>query len=476
MRNPLWFKLTGAFALIIFIGLIVTVWLASQGTATQFEHFMVANQMVRPATMQAALANYYTHNGKWQGVDMALDALVLGASDGMMTGMFGSMMGMPANRIQVLDSRGAVVADSAVDAGSEPFTAAPLEHWPILVDGTLVGELVVEGSLMGAGMVDTAPVVESITRTVFIAAVIAALAGLLLAAALVRQITRPLVDLSHASRRIAAGDLRVRVRVRSDDEVGELTDTFNQMAASLEQQETLRQSMMADIAHELRTPLMGLQGAIEAMQDGVFPADAENLESLHAEVMLLNRLVDDLRTLANAEAGQLALEKAPVDVAELCRSQINAMQFRAGEKGIALTADCPAQAPPVVADAQRLNQVLLNLIDNTLHHTPAGGTVTATVHADATDLFVTVTDNGPGISASDLLHVFDRFYRGDRSRTRATGGTGLGLAIARQIVEAHGGYMWVDSPPPGASHGSEFGFSLPHSAVQPAAHPSSSDY
>src|SRR5690606_7273147 len=118
---------------------------------------------------------------------------------------------------------------------------------------------------------------------------------------------------------------------RSDDEVGELTDTFNQMAASLEQQETLRQSMMADIAHELRTPLTGLQGAIEAMQDGVFPADADNLEALHAEVLLLNRLVDDLRTLANAEAGQLALEKAPVDLAELCRSQVNAMQFRAAD-------------------------------------------------------------------------------------------------------------------------------------------------
>src|SRR5690606_18183835 len=124
MRRHLWFKLTGAFALIIFIGLIVTVWLASQGAATQFEHFMVANQMVRPATMQAALVNYYTRNGTWEGVDSALDGLLLGASDGMMSGMFGSMMGMPANRIQVLDRKGVVVADSAAGAGGEPLTAA----------------------------------------------------------------------------------------------------------------------------------------------------------------------------------------------------------------------------------------------------------------------------------------------------------------------------------------------------------------
>ena len=182
------------------------------------------------------------------------------------------------------------------------MSAAPLEHWSVIVDDELVGELVVEGSLMGAGMVDTAPVVESITRTVFIAAVIAALTGLLLAAVLCAP------DYAPGRSRTRHGALLpatcMCAPVKSDDEVGELTDTFNQMAASLEQQETLRQSMMADIAHELRTPLTGLQGAIEAMRDGVFPADAENLEALHVEVLLLNRLVDDLRTLANAEAGR----------------------------------------------------------------------------------------------------------------------------------------------------------------------------
>ena len=266
-----------------------------------------------------------------------------------------------------------------------------------------------------------------------------------------RQITRPLVDLTHASRQIARGDLSVRVAVKSSDEVGELTDTFNQMAASLEEQETLRRNLMADIAHELRTPLTGIQGAVEAMQDGVFPADAENLEALHAQVLLLNRLVDDLRTLANAEAGQLALEKAPVDLAELCRRQVSGLQFQAAERTISLTDYRPARATVVDADSQRLNQVLLNLLDNALRHTPNGGAVAVTVHGSAAELFVTVTDSGPGIPAEELPHVFDRFYRGDRSRSRVTGGTGLGIAIARQLVEAHGGRIWVDSPPPGAT-------------------------
>ncbi len=461
MRNQLWFKLTGAFALIIFIGVIVTVWLTTQGAATQFEHFMVANQMVRPATMQAALATYYAGQTGWDDLDANFDRLVVDASDGLMTGMVGNMMGMHENRIQVLNQAGAVMADSASPPGGAPLTEAPLEHWPIIVDGALVGELVVEGSLMGAAGMDPAPLVGSVTRTVFVAALIAALAGLLLAAVLIRQLTRPLVDLTHASRRIAHGDLSVRVPVKSGDEIGELTDTFNQMATSLERQETLRRNLMADVAHELRTPLTGIQGAVEAMQDGVFPADAENLEALHAQVLLLNRLVDDLRTLANAEAGQLTLEKTPVDLTEICRRQVSALQLRAAEHDINLTVAVSGKDDTwVEGDSQRLNQVLLNLLDNALRHTPAGGAVTVAVHTVDDAATVTVADNGPGIPPADLPHVFDRFYRGDRSRNRATGGTGLGLAIARQLVEAHGGRIWVDSPPPGAAQGAEFGVEL----------------
>lgn len=465
MRTHLWFKLTAAFALIIFIGVVVTVWLTNQGAATQLEHFMVANQMVRPTVMQAMLADYFRERESWADLDAAFDALALRASDGAMTGMFGSLMGMPHNRIQVLNARGQVVADSAGSAGDAPLTSTPLEHWPIVVEGALVGELVVEGSLMSAAAVEPTRLVGSVTRAVFFGAVIAAVAGLGLAALFVRQITRPLVDLTHASRRIAQGELNVRVPVTSSDEIGELAQTFNQMAATLEKQETLRRNLMADITHELRTPLTGIQGAVEAMQDGVFPADAENLEALHAEVLLLNRLVDDLRTLANAEAGQLVLESAPVDLADLCRRQVGAMQLRAAERGVMLTFHAPARAP-TQADGQRLNQVLLNLLDNALRHTPAGGAVRVNLHTDDTGFYITVTDNGPGIPLADLPYVFDRFYRGDRSRTRATGGSGLGLAIARQLVAAHGGCIWVDSPPPGATHGAEFGVMLPRAKTE----------
>lgn len=461
MLNRLWFRLTAAFALIIFIGLTVTVWLSSSAATAQFEHFMVDAQMVRPAAMQDALIRYYAHRQTWESLDAALAQLVREASDGPMTGMFGVIIGMPSNRIQILDRNGRVLADSSGEPGSLPLGEPPLQRWPLVYNGVEVGTLVVEGALMGALSGEPAVLVEMLTRTVFLAALIAAATALGLAALLMRQITLPLSRLMRAAQRIAAGDLSVRTPATDNDEIGELTRVFNQMAASLEAQERLRRNLMADVAHELRTPLAGIQGAIEAMLDGVFPADAPNLAAVHAETLLLSRLVDDLHTLANAEAGQLRLERSPVDLTEICCSQVNAFALRARERHVVLRIETPQQPMWIEADALRLQQVLHNLLDNALRHTPEHGVVVVRVCVGQDHTIVTVTDNGPGISAEDLPRVFDRFYRGDPSRHRATGGAGLGLAIARKLVEAHGGHIWVDSPAPGSDRGTEFGIWLP---------------
>ena len=410
VRSRLWLRLTAAFALIILIGIAVTVLLARSGAATQFEHFMVQGRMVRPAVMQQAIADHYFHHQGFSHLQDMLPTLVSAASDGAMSGVMGNMMGMHENRLVILDAQENVVGDSQETSGMP--LVPPLQQWPLVVNGEAVGTMVVQGALMGAvmgpvmdPMMDPAAnanlLVGSLTRTVLLAALAAGAAALVLGALLVRQITQPLDNLSSAAQRINAGDLTARVEVQGDDEIAAVARSFNQMAGGLQQQEKLRRNLMADVAHELRTPLTGIQGAVEAMQDGIFPADAENLEALHAEVMLLNRLVDDLRTLATAEAGQLTLQRRCFDMGELCRRQVNLFQYSAQARRIVLAVHVAAgeasDGPWVYADDQRIGQVLHNLIDNALRHCQEGCNVEVAVAAEDTSapLAGPHSDGGP---------------------------------------------------------------------------------
>ena len=221
IRSRLWLRLTVAFALIILIGVLVTVLLARSGAATQFDHFMVQGRMVRPAVMQQAIADHYFHHQGWSHLQEMLPTLVSTASDGAMSGMMGNMMGMHENRLVVLDTQERVVGDS--QGTGEPSLESPLkpslQRWPLVVDGETIGTMVVQGALMGAAA-NSSLLVGSLTRTVLLAALAAGVAALALAALIVRQITQPLDDLSRAAQRISAGDLSVRVGVQGDDEIG----------------------------------------------------------------------------------------------------------------------------------------------------------------------------------------------------------------------------------------------------------------
>ncbi len=290
---------------------------------------------------------------------------------------------------------------------------------------------------------------------------IAALAGIALAAVVgtltARQISAPLRRLASAAGRIGAGDLAHQVPVDRDDEIGELGRTFNAMAADLRKAEEGRRRLMADIAHELGTPLAVLQANVEGMMDGVVDRSPERLASLHAQIQVLTRLVRDLRDLSLAQEGRLPLDRREMDLAALAREAAELVRPLAEEKGIALIVEGEAAAP-VVADRERIAQVLQNLLANALRYTDSGGRVALAVRAGGNEATVEVADNGVGIPEEELPHVFERFHRVDRSRARATGGAGLGLAIVKHLVEAHGGRVWARSRP---GEGSLFGFSLP---------------
>jgi len=282
--------------------------------------------------------------------------------------------------------------------------------------------------------------------------------GLGAGAVIGRIVSAPIGDLVAAARRVGQDDLTARVRPHGSREMVELAEAFNRMAADLERGETLRNNLMADISHELRTPLTVLEGNLRAALDHVYALDEAEVANLYGQTRHLIRLVNDLRELALAENRQLPLERQPTDLSALVAEVVQALEPLAAEKGVAL-ADRTDELPAVNVDPIRICQVLFNLLANALRHTPAGGAITVTGTSGPAEVRLAVQDTGEGLEPEQLAAVFDRFYRGDRSRSRETGGTGLGLAIVKAIVEAHGGRVEAHSD--GKGRGSTFALVLP---------------
>ncbi len=301
----------------------------------------------------------------------------------------------------------------------------------------------------------------------------AALLAVAASSALAGSITAGLARLTEGVQRMAGGESGVRVAVRTADEVGSLGEAFNRMAAQLEaaegarrEMENARRQLLAAVSHDLRTPLSAIRVMLEAIEDGVAD-DPETIERYHramqGEVARLSGLIDDLFELSQIEAGALGLRLARASIGDLVVETVEAMRAEAGRAGVRLRYDCPETLPPIEADMQKLHRVLANLLANAVRHTPAGGDVRLSASERDGAIVIAVADSGEGIAPADLPHVFERFFRGDRSRSRASGGAGLGLAIARGLVQAHGGSIDVESRP---GEGATFTVRLP---VQAAA-------
>ncbi|MCB0241649.1 MAG: HAMP domain-containing protein [Anaerolineae bacterium] len=302
----------------------------------------------------------------------------------------------------------------------------------------------------------------AVNEILVVAAVAAILAAVTVSLFTTRRIVGPIRQMLGASQHIAAGHYNQRVEVAGEDELSELARSFNQMAATLDNTEQRRLALIGDLAHELRTPLANIRATMEGLTDGVLAPQPDTFHDIEREAVRLQRLVSDLEELSRAEAGQIALSRQDVDPGDLIRSVAGRLRPQFDDKDVALTLDLPAKLPPVHVDPARITQVLLNLLGNALQYTPPGGVVTVSARDDTRQLLVAVQDSGVGISAADLPHVFERFYRVDKSRSRAGGGSGVGLTISQHIVEAHGGRITADSP--GAGMGSMVTFTLPHTS------------
>lgn len=512
MWHSLRFRLLLTIVGVAMIAIAAVVLFANQGVWRQFQFFLQRDSLaelnqiaeiwaarsagLEPAELQALAEEL----GRQYGVELTLSdesgRVTLASEPGLVGAAGGGPETLPAGAA-VLQIRSAGRAVDTVwfmaqktAAGPPEYhfvsgTGASLESWSVPFVGNepeppaasslsaSVGpdERVGSGPVQVIGPAALVPPLDSqelflgeVARTFLLAVGGALLIALALSLELSRRILRPVQELTGAARKMERGDLGQRVAVRRGDEIGQLAHAFNAMASALQQQEAWRREMISDVAHELRTPLANIRGYLEAMRDEVIAPEPATIRSLHEEALLLGRLVDDLQELSLAEAGQLRLARQPVQVAEVVGRVIQVMAPMAQAHCVAVAAAVPPDLPAVQADPQRVGQVLRNLLNNAVTYTPAGGQVRVTAEVLAGEagkdaaVAIHVQDSGPGIAPEHLPRVFDRFYRADASRARASGGAGLGLTIARVLVELHGGRIWVESQP---GRGATFSFTLP---------------
>jgi two-component system OmpR family sensor kinase/two-component system sensor histidine kinase BaeS len=349
----------------------------------------------------------------------------------------------------VLDAGGRVVLDQGradTDRMGNIYTPAKGEYdIPISVRNQQVGSLIVSSSFFPSQGLAALNWLMPVGFLSLIMAIPTILIGLLL----MRRFVTPLAEVIAAARTVASGDLSTRVSVSGPDDLRALSDSFNHMAAALELSDRERRDLLADIAHELRTPLTVIRGRLEGMVDGIYPPDEKQIVPALEETYLLERLVEDLRLLTLAETRQLQFEPRDVSLGDLAGHALDLFAAEADEKHISLGLENHAPQAHVHVDPQRTEQVIGNLISNALRHVPEGGHIWLAVLQAETSLSLQVNDNGPGVPAGDLPHLFERFWRGEKSRSRASGGAGLGLAIARQLVEAQGGTIQAENLPEG---------------------------
>jgi signal transduction histidine kinase len=381
------------------------------------------------------LETFYLVNESWAGIDQLASALPASEADSLWTR---SILVDASNRIVIYHG------DLSSTRVGQLYQLAPVDtRMPIIVRDLVVGWLIIPSSFMfpqgRAALTLLAPV--------FLISIFLALLTIIIGLLLLRRVVMPLSEVIAAARALSLGDLSTRVQVTGPDDLRALSDSFNHMAGSLEGMVNERRNMLADIAHELRTPLTVIRGRLEGIIDGIYSADSSHVAPVLEETYLLERLVEDLRLLTLAETRQLPIERRAVDLNVLAARVIDLFQAEADEKGIALGLASEAEQAWASLDPQRTGQVLSNLVSNALRYTPGGGRVQVLVSQDPGRVSLMVSDNGPGVPPEDIPHLFDRFWRGEKSRSRASGGAGLGLAIARQLVEAQDGTISANNCP-----------------------------
>ncbi len=423
-------KLTLAFLVVGLTGAVLVAVIVGLQTPRQFDQFMLDAYQ---ADMVQNLARVYQQQGGWDNIA----AIVIRTQPQRRGGPEFSQ----APVVLVDENRVVVYGGRRYHTGEQLAEADLAKAVPITVNGQTVGRLLFTSSdiFNPEREPPEAAFLRRVNQAILFGALGAAVVALLLGILLARSIAGPVRELTEATEAVAGGELGRQVEVRTSDEIGELAVSFNQMSQDLARGRTLRQQMTADIAHDLRTPLSVILGFTEALAEGKLAGNPEMYGIMHDEARHLQHLVEDLRTLSLADAGELTLNLQACEPRALLERAAAAHAAGAGEKQIRLVVEAPADLPPVNVDVERMAQVLNNLVSNALRYTPEGGEIKLSAAAEAGAIALQVRDNGAGIAPADLPYIFERFYRGDQARTVQEGESGLGLAIAKSLIEAQGG-------------------------------------
>jgi signal transduction histidine kinase len=476
--RSLTFKLTLAFLVVSLTGIAIVAVLVANITNTEFNRFTQDRSM---ADWVSAAQSYYQEKGAWTGVQEAF------TENGLLRASGHPDFGKTANNTQstngtqqntagqqaidnppplpytIVDANNLVVMPlGPLKAGDTIPSDLMQTKQAITVNSQVVGYVVVINGKQNRDPLETRFLTSTTQALIFAAlggSILAVLLGLLLA----RTITRPVRDLTEASSAMAKGQLNQQVPVRSNDEIGVLTKTFNKMSADLEYSNHLRQQMTADIAHDLRTPISVIAGYLEGLKDGVIKPSPKRFVAMYDEVLYLQRLIEDLRTLSLADAGELSMNRQSVQPVDVVERVVTSFSNQAESMKINLAASVAENLPAVKLDPERMQQVLSNLVSNAMRFTPEGGEIAISAGLEDGRIRFDVRDNGEGMEPEVVQHVFERFYRGDSSRQE--GGSGLGLAIAKSIIELQGGEISASSQ--GSGTGSTFTIHFP--AVPEAA-------
>jgi len=431
IRQRLLNLLLRAFIVVLFLSFLIFTLIIG--------YFLTSSSTPIPFPFISTLEGYYFAKGSWDGVESVFNDV-----DGL--DQMSSLMLDQDHRI-VLDRR----PDSVSGASTTPTIGSVYE----IQDNDVVFTLSARGET--AGYLVLAPfsvsqrfgIARAVIFPIGIISLILAIFLVIIATLLMRRFVNPLADVIFAARAVADGKLDTRIPTNGPQDLRTLSESFNEMASSLERSDRERRDMLADVAHELRTPLSVIRGRLEGIVDGIYPENGPQVSTALEQTYLLERLVDDLRLLTLAETGQLVFDKTTVHVGDLIDTVLDMLSAQAKEKNISLAFTERKGDLTAHLDPQRLEQVLSNLVSNALRYVPEGGQVWVTADATEDSLRVTVNDNGAGIPEEDLPFIFDRFWRKEKSRSRASGGTGLGLAISKQLIEAQGGNISARNLPNG---------------------------